>query len=120
MPRWLVALVLGVIGIAVGLWYGWIANPVKFVDAPPSSLRADYRADYVLMVAESYHSTRDTDFARRQLAMLGADAPAILCARAIQTARQIGYSSDDQNLMQELMLAMQGAIPNPTPTGAAP
>ncbi len=120
MPRWLVVLGLGGIGVAIGLAYGWIVNPVKFVDTPPSSLRTDYRTDYVLMVAESYHSTKDADFARRQLAILGTDPPSVLCARAIQTARQIGYSADDQALLQELMLAMQGTGPNPAPTGAAP
>lgn len=120
MPRWLVALGIGIGGVALGLLYGWIVDPVKFVDTPPSALRADYRADYVLMIAESYHSTNDADFARRQLAILGTDAPAILCARAIQTARQLGYSSADQALMQELMLAMQAAGSNPTATSAVP
>ncbi len=120
MPRWLVALGIGTIGIALGLAYGWVLDPVRFVDTPPSSLRADYRADYVLMVAESYHSTRDADFARRQLAILGTEPPAALCARAIQTAQQIGYSSADQALIQELMLGMQGTLPNPTPAGSPP
>ena len=120
MPRWLVALGIGIIGVALGLLYGWIVNPVTFVDTPPSSLRADYRADYVLMVAESFHATHDADFARRQLAILGSDSPALICAHALQTARQVGYSADDQGLMQELMLAMQAAMPAATATGAAP
>ena len=120
MPRGLVALGIGIVGIALGLLYGWIIDPVKFVDTPPTSLRADYRADSVLMVAESYNATKDSDFAQRQLAILGTDAPAVICARAIQTARQIGYSPEDQALMQDLMLAMQAARPAPTPTGGVP
>ncbi len=120
MPRWLVALGIGIVGIALGLIYGWIVNPVKFVDTPPSALRADYRADYVLMVAESYHATRDAQVAQRQLAILGSDAPAIICARALQTAQQIGYSPDDQSLMQELMLAMQAAAAPAAATGVSP
>ncbi len=120
MPRSLVALGIGIIGIGLGLLYGWVLNPVKFVDTPPSSLRADYRADYVLMVAESFHATHDADFASRELAILGADPPALICAHALQTARQVGYSADDQGLMQELMLAMQAAMPAVTPTGTAP
>ncbi len=54
------------------------------------------------------------------LAILGSEAPALICARAIQTAQQIGYSPEDQALMQELMLGMQAAVPLPTATGAAP
>ncbi len=120
MPRWLLALGIGIGGVALGLAYGWVIDPVRFVDTPPSSLRADYRADYVLMIAESFHATRDAQFARRQLAILGSDQPAVLCARAIQTARQIGYSADDQALMQELMLAMQAGEPSPSGTGGPP
>ena len=120
MPRRLIALGTGILGIALGLLYGWILDPVKFVDTPPSSLRADYRADYVLTIAESFNASKDADFARRQLAILGTDAPAVLCARALQTARQVGYPPDDQALMQELMLAMQAAAPGPAATGAAP
>ncbi len=120
MRRWLVAMGLGIIGIALGLFYGWILNPIKFVDVPPSSLRADYRADYILMVAESYHGTKDADFARRQLAILGSEAPAVLVARAIQTAQQVGYAAQDQAIMQELMLAMQATAPAPAASGTAP
>ena len=120
MPRWPVALGIGILGVALGLLYGWIIDPIKFIDTPPSSLRADYRADYVLTIAESYDATKDADFARRQLAILGSDAPAIICARSIQTARQVGYSSEDQALMQELMLAMQAAVPAPTARGTLP
>jgi hypothetical protein len=120
MPRWLVALGIAILGIALGLLYGWIIDPVNFVDTPPSSLRADYRADYVLTIAEAFHAGKDADFARRQLAILGTDSPATICARALQTARQVGYSSEDQALMQELMLAMQAAVPVPTASGAAP
>ncbi len=120
MPRWLVALGIGIAGIGLGLIYGWIVEPVKFVDTPPSSLRADYRADYVLMVAESYHSARDAAFAQHQLAILGSDPPALIVARAIQTAQQIGYSPDDQALMQDLMRAMQAAPPASAATEAAP
>ncbi len=117
MPRWLVALGIGIVGIALGLLFGWIIDPVRLVDTPPAALRADYRADYVLMIAESFHVTKDADFARRQLAILGTDPPATICARALQTAHQVGYAASDQALIQELMIAMQAAGSAPTPSG---
>ena len=41
------------LGIALGLLVGWVLVPIQYVDTTPDTLRGDYRADYVLMVAES-------------------------------------------------------------------
>ena len=47
MSRWTLPLLALLIGIALGLVYGWIISPVEYVDTTPDTLRADYRADYV-------------------------------------------------------------------------
>lgn len=120
MPRWLPLLGLGVVGVALGLFYGWIVDPLRFLDTTPASLRADFRADYVLMIAEAFHAQRDADLARKQLAILGSESPATICAHALQTAQQVGYSPEDLSLVQELMLAMQAASPLPTAAGGPP
>jgi hypothetical protein len=39
--------------MARGLLYGWMVNPVRYVNTTPDTLRADYQLDYVLMVAEA-------------------------------------------------------------------
>jgi hypothetical protein len=49
----LVAIIVGLIG---GMYYGWIVNPVKYVNTTPDTLRYDYKADYALMVAEVYQA----------------------------------------------------------------
>jgi hypothetical protein len=49
MIRWLTFLLAIAIGAAAGLYYGWVINPIRYIDAAPDSLRSDYKADYVLM-----------------------------------------------------------------------
>jgi hypothetical protein len=120
MPRWLTPLIFTIIGIAMGLFYGWIINPVKFVDTTPASLRVDYRTDYVLMVAEGYHADQNVELAVRRLAIFGSETPATLAAQALQMGRQTNYSEKDLSLLQELTRAMQAYQPISTPAGIAP
>src|SRR5258707_3626783 len=102
MPRWAYSLFAVIIGIGLGLLYGWVINPVKFVDTTPESLRADYRADYVLMIAEVYHTDHEADLAVHQLASLGSGNPSQIASEALQTAGKLGYSAADISLLQVL------------------
>ncbi len=130
MSRWLYSVIALVIGLGLGLLYGWVINPVQFVDTTPASMRADYRADYVLMIAEAFHADQNTDLAIRRLAVFGSDSPADIASQALQTGQNIGYSSNDISLLQELTRALQAYQPAPTtiegtqkdsaPTGGAP
>jgi hypothetical protein len=120
MPRWLLPLVGGFMGVAVGLIYGWVLNPVKFIDTTPASLRADYRSDYVLMVAEAYHAYQDAGLASRRLAIFGAQSPAQISLGALQTARQAGFSPEDLALLQDLVRAMQASQPVTPAPGSTP
>ncbi len=125
MPRWLFSVIAIAIGIGLGLFYGWVISPVQFVDTTPASMRADYRADYVLMIAEAYHADQNTDLAIRRLAVFGSDSPAEIASQALQTGQTIGYSAEDISTLQELTRALQAYQPAPTPiegtqTGSAP
>src|ERR1700690_1403449 len=95
MPRWLFSVIAIAIGIGLGLFYGWVISPVQFVDTTPASMRADYRADYVLMIAEAYHADQNTDLAIRRLAVFGSDSPAEIASQALQTGQTIGYSAEN-------------------------
>ena len=90
MPRWLIPLIACLLGAAAGIFYGWVINPVKFVDTTPASLRADYRTDYVLMVAEAYHANPDEALARQRLAILGTESAASISLAAVQEAQRAG------------------------------
>ena len=118
--RWIAGLVLLTGGVGLGLAYGWFLNPLRLTDTTPASLRADYRADYVLMVAESYHARHDSEVARRQLAVFGGRSPVAICGEALQDARRASYSANDLGLLQELQRAMQPLAPTSAPGGSTP
>jgi hypothetical protein len=105
--NWIKIALVAVIGIAIGLVYGWVINPVQYTDVTPDILRADYRADFVLMVAEAYQTEQDTNLAARRLAILGVQPPAQIVSSAIEYARQQGFSQEEMNILQELLSAMQ-------------
>lgn len=112
MPRWLRFLLVLVIGIALGLIYGWVISPVQYIDTTPDTLRADYRADYVLMVAEAYQAEQNPNLAAQRLAILGSLPPGEIASQALDSARQFNYAEADIALIQKLTTAMQAWQPN--------
>ena len=106
MSRWIRFLLVMIVGISAGLLYGWVLNPVKYVDTTPDTLRIDYKTDYVLMVAESYHDDKNLDLAVRRLAILG-EPPAEMALQAILFAEQNGYTDSDLQLMRSLSGQLQ-------------
>jgi hypothetical protein len=113
MSRWLSIFIALGIGIALGLVYGWVIDPVQFTDVTPEALRVDYRTDYVLMVAEAFQSEQDPALAARRLALLGSDPPAIIAGEAYNFAQQSAYPTDDLALIQELTVALETWQPIP-------
>lgn len=107
MSRWLSLLLATLIGIGLGLLYGWVIEPVRLVDTTPVSLRADYRSDYVLMVAEAYHADHDAELAARRLSIFGGESPAAIASQALQFGQANGYAPNDLSLLQELVRALQ-------------
>jgi hypothetical protein len=102
MGRWIRFLIVIAVGAAGGMFYGWVLNPVDYVDTAPDSLRFDYKADYVLMVAEAYRVENSLGLAARRLALLGSDSPAEIANRALLDATQMGYPPADLELMDRL------------------
>lgn len=113
MPRWFPILLAAILGMTLGLVYGWKINPVQYTDITPDVLRIDYRTDYVLMVAEAYHAEQDPALAARRLAVLGSEIPALIAEEAYNFARQAAYPADDLALIQELVVALQAWQPVP-------
>ena len=105
--RWLFIVIALVAGIGIGLAYGWFVDPVEFFDLTPDTLRADYKADYVLMVAEAYRSEQDAGLAARRLAILGSRSPSAIASEGLEFARENGFADSDIVLIQELVTAMQ-------------
>lgn len=125
MSRWLLFLIAIAVGIAAGLTYGWVINPVEYVDTTPGSLREDYKADYVLMVAEAYAAEADLGLAARRLALLGDTPPVETVRQAMIYATRVqpGYAEADLDLMSRLASDLQSWDPlfdaSPTSGSAA-
>jgi hypothetical protein len=105
--RWVFVLLALILGAGLGLAYGWYVNPVDFFDLTPDTLRADYKADYVLMTAEAYSVEQDPGLAARRLAIFGTRSPSALATEGLAYARANGFSDADIALIQELVTALQ-------------
>ena len=113
MPRWFPILIATLLGVAIGLIYGWVIDPVQYTDITPDALRIDYQTDYVLMVAEAYHNEQEPATAAQRLAVLGSEPPAIIVGEAYNFAQQSAYPADDLTLIQDLAVALQTWQPIP-------
>jgi len=101
------------VGLIAGMYYGWVVNPVKYVNTTPDSLRYDYKADYALMVAEVYQAEQNLTLAARRLSLIGSDPPGRQVQRAIAAGREIGYSAQDLELLDKLSFDLQTWSPEP-------
>jgi hypothetical protein len=92
------------VGVGAGLAFGWMMMPPAAPkDAPLASLRADFKADLVLMVAEDFQTDPDSMQALTQLDRLDEGDPITLLGNSLQYAQAIGYPEEDLNLMRNLL-----------------
>ncbi|WP_299026329.1 hypothetical protein [uncultured Thermanaerothrix sp.] len=94
------------VGLGLGLYLGWGILAAQPKDMTPETLRADYQADYVLMVAEIYQREGDVNAAAQRLALLG-ESPLRKVQEAILTAQQLGYAREDIETLARLFQALQ-------------
>jgi hypothetical protein len=113
MSRWILFLITIALGFAAGLFYGWKINPVNRENTTADSLREDYKADYVLMVAEAYQAEGDLNSAIDRLSALGSQPPAEIVSNAIQFAATIQppYAESALVLMRKLADDLRTPIP---------
>jgi hypothetical protein len=104
-------LVIVLLGLVLGILYGWLIQPVHYVDTAPASLRADYRTDYVLMVAQAYAAEQNLQTAQVRLASLGPEPAVEHVTRALTYAVDHGFSRYDLDTLNQLAIAMREAAP---------
>lgn len=64
-------LLLGlVLGLAAGLWYAWMIDPIVFVEVSPARFSEQYQAEYIFLVSQSYAVNGDWSRAEQRLAAL--------------------------------------------------
>jgi len=106
MSRWIRFFIIIIVGIGLGLLYGWLIDPVEFVDTTPTTLRTDYKADYVLMIAEIYSVDRDAEMAVVRLTYLEDPSPVDSVQNALIFAVDAGYGSEDLRILRDLSDAL--------------
>lgn len=105
MGRWFRFILAILVGAVLGALYGWLLNPVEYVDTAPRSLQLDYKANYVLMVAEAFQADHDLALAADRLALLGSDPPVEIVQKALLSAEP-HYSDSDISQMRALRDAL--------------
>lgn len=105
------------VGMVVGILYGWFFRPIKAVDLNLGVLRSDYKTDLVLMVAETYKKPEDMTLAKSHLLLLGKDKPLQIVQQAQISASELGYSGKDADLLTMLANNLQAGTPEPVGEG---
>ena len=99
------------VGVGAGLAFGWMMMPPAAPrNAPLASLRADFKTDLVLMVAEEFQNDPDSMQALTQLDKLDESDPITLLGNSIQYAQAIGYPEEDLKLIRDLLNGIDAEI----------
>ena len=101
------------IGLAFGLGYAWLFQPIQYVDAAPHTLVAEAKDRYRALIALAYQADNNLGRARQRLALLNDSSPAQ--SLALQ-AQQIGSNDGAEG---SALAALAGAY-NPRPTETTP
>jgi len=101
-----------VIGIALGIIYTWIIQPVEYIDTPPASLRQDFKDRYRALIASAYLANRDLVRAQARLELLRDEDPfRMLSEQAQRTVAENG-SPDLARALGLLAVALSQASPD--------
>jgi len=109
------------LGLAAGLYIGWVVSPVQYVDTDPASLSQTYKDDYILMIAAVYSQNGDLAAARARLAELGFADPGPAVAAAAHRFIATQKPEADLRRVARLAAAFNATTPEllrylPTPT----
>jgi hypothetical protein len=112
------------VGLGLGLLYTWVISPVKYVDTRPATLRADYRAEYLQLVARAWRVDGDVERARARLAALDVNDAAQAVTAFSQQIAAAGGDAETLAALASLASALEAGpaspsqIPPPTPARA--
>ena len=96
------------IGLAIGLLYAWLLDPVEYSNASPQALKPDYKDDYRGMIALSYQANGDLGRSLGRLALLkDEDMPQALNVQAQRILARNG-DQDQARALAELAVALEG------------
>lgn len=95
------------LGAAAGAVLGWRYLPAQVSNTRLQDLRADYQADYVLMVAEVYAADGKIENALTLLEKLNPGNPLRAVQEALLTAQQMQFESWEMRHLADLEAALR-------------
>ncbi len=107
-------LLSAVIGILIGLAWGWWIQPVEWKDASPALLHPVYREQYLRMAIDSFAVNRDVELAVKRFEALGPYGHAVLDTIISNPGSQ------DPVAIASYAEIVRSVVPAPTPAEAAP
>lgn len=108
------AMIVFVVGVALGLLYAWVLAPIEVVDAVPSALRADFKDQYRAVIAAAYAADGDLVRAQSRLDLLGDTDPYAALSAQAQRVLSNGDTLESYQLAQ-LASALHGESPTALP-----
>jgi len=106
-----------ILGFLLGLFYAWLINPVVYSNTEPATLRADFKDNYRLTIAQAYAASGDVERAQSRLALLRDEDTVFALGSQAQQALAAGFSEDARALAL-LASAVQGEGENLIPTSS--
>ncbi len=103
-----------VLGLLLGLAYTWWANPVKYNDTAPATLKETYKNQYRSMIAQVYAETGNLPRAKSRLALLRDENPILELGAQAQRILAQGGPEAEARALALLAAALQTAQ-TPTP-----
>jgi hypothetical protein len=92
-----------ILGIAVGLLYGWVIRPIQIVESTPNTLRDDYQTDLILMIAEAYENEKDLDLALQRFEFMDLEPPVEILQAAITYSQDHDFKVIEVQRLDELL-----------------
>lgn len=93
-------------GVGLGLWIGWVAAPVEYIDTDMAYLHPTYQDDLILMIGEAFALDHNLDAARARLDLLMLDDPANAIADRAEKAIAQQPSASQTLALARLALAL--------------
>ncbi|HEY70284.1 MAG TPA: hypothetical protein G4O08_06855 [Anaerolineae bacterium] len=121
--KWVLPVATLVLGIALGLIYAWLIDPLNVIDTTPDTLRQDLREDYLRMAVDSYSVNREIGLAIQRYEELGEYGESVL--EAIGADPGLVDPSAIQNFRAVITLPVSGddvfepAVPESTERASA-
>jgi hypothetical protein len=116
MKSWRVFLVVAILvmGVGSGLIYGWLVDPVVYVDTSPDTLRIDYQTDIILMVSDIYSDDLDLQGAYQRLSLLNSTDVNQVIDNCLDYAQRMNFSAQDITNIMDLRDAIEMGEPKGT------